>query len=300
MRDGVDSWQLIFFASAAVLVLLQARRGWRLGFVRQLISILALAGSYLAAFFGGPLLIPLLRPIGLPDQLLRVAGGMVLGAAVYLGIAIFGALLFKKTSQQGIGLIRLGYGATGAVLGGLFGLFIVWAAVVAIHVLGTLAETDVNASRPPVAAIDGRKSRRPAPEPPSVVAQGLVHMKHSLEQGPAGAVFEKIDPIPSTLYRTLAQLGQMMASEQSVERFLKYPGMETVTTHPKITALQNDPTITRDVLARNYLGLLRNEKIVAAANDAELGGLLRKLEFQKALDQAVSKPAKQDHATTVR
>jgi uncharacterized membrane protein required for colicin V production len=299
MRDGVDSMPLVLLAAGAILVLLQAWRGWRLGIVRQVISLLAIVLAYVAAFFGGRHLIPFLRPIGLPDQLLGIGGGALLGTLVFLVISVVGAVLFKKTSDQSVGLIRFGYGASGALLGGLFGVFLVWVAILGIRVLGTVAETEVNAARPQVTAIDGRRSRTPVAEP-SPVSRGLVQMKHALEQGTAGAVVEHMDPIPGTLYSILGKIGQMMTSEQSIERFMKHPGVKPLSEHPKIVALQHDPVIAREVLARNYFALIRNENIVAAANDSELGVLLRNLEFEKALDHALRKPEKQEHVTTAR
>jgi uncharacterized membrane protein required for colicin V production len=136
MRDGVDSWPLVLLAVGAIIVLLQAWRGWRLGIVRQVISLLAIVLAYAAAFLGGRHLVPFLRPIGLPDQLLGIAGGALLGTFVFLGVSLLGAVLFKKTSDQSIGLIRFGYGASGALVGGLFGVFLVWVAILGIRCSG--------------------------------------------------------------------------------------------------------------------------------------------------------------------
>jgi len=120
--------------------------------------------------------------------------------------------------------------------------------------------------------------------------RGLAQMKHSLEQGAAGAVVEQVDPIPGTLYTLLTRLGRMISSEQSIDRFLAYPGVKTLTEHPKIAALQTDPQIARDLLAQNYFGLVRNERIMRAARDTEIAALMAKFEFEKALDFALQKP----------
>ena len=84
----------------------------------------------------------------------------------------------------------------------------------------------------------------------------------------------------------------MVSSDESVARFLSYPGVQPLAEHPKIVALQSDPQVSREVLERDYLALLRNERIVAAANDPEVAVLLRQFEFQKALDYAIRKPEK--------
>ena len=82
----------------------------------------------------------------------------------------------------------------------------------------------------------------------------------------------------------------MVSDEKSVDRFLSYPGAKTLLAHPKIAALQNDPDITRDIVSRNYFALIRNPHIIAASNDAEIAELMRKFEFEKALDYAIRRP----------
>jgi hypothetical protein len=133
-------------------------------------------------------------------------------------------------------------------------------------------------------------SPTPSPTPAGAMIRGLAHMKQSLEQGTAGAMVQQVDPIPGTLYSILHKLGMMVSDEKSVDRFLNYPGVKPLLAHPKIAALQTDPDITRDILNRNYLALLRNPRIVTAANDTEIGELMRKFEFEKALDYALRRP----------
>jgi hypothetical protein len=57
--------------------------------------------------------------------------------------------------------------------------------------------------------------------------------------------------------------------------------------------LQKDPDIARDLVAGNYLALVRNDRIIRAANDQEIAELMSKFEFEKALDYALRKPEKQ-------
>ncbi len=128
---------------------------------------------------------------------------------------------------------------------------------------------------------------KPAPEPPNALVRRLVVMKQILEQGTSGAVVEQVDPIPAAVYASVSKIGQIVSSPRSVERFLAYPGVRELTVHPKIVALRNDPEIAREIAAHFYLKLVRNERIVAAANDVELAEKLRRLEFEKALDYAV-------------
>ena len=287
-----DSYQIGFLVGAGLFVAFTAWHGWRLGILRQIISILALAASYIIGYFGGGTLGRLLAHfIDLPERALAVMGAVALGFIIYCCITLLGVVAFKKTAEQKAGLVRLGYGISGAACGGFYGLFLVWIMVLAIRLLGSVAETQLAASYYPSRSTNKHSSTpTPAPTPPNAVIRTLAHMKESLEQGPTGMVVQQVDPIPGTLYGILRKLGVMVSDEKSIDRFLSYPGVKPLLANPKIAALQNDPDITRDVVGRNYLGLIRNPHIIAAANDAEIGELMRKFEFEKALDYAIRRP----------
>ena len=272
-----------------MVVLLKAWHGWRVGIVRQVLGIVALLVAYLVGYFGGGLLGPLLhRIIDLPENVLAVVGAVVTGFVMYCAITLVGSIVFKKTAQQSVTIVRLGYGLSGAALGAVYGLFLVWIAILAVRLLGSVAETQIAVAKNPHLTL-GKPTPTPTPKPtpPSAVVRGLAQMKHSLESGAAGAMVQQVDPIPGTLYSILHKLGVMVSDEKSVNRFLSFPGVQPLLAHPKVAALQIDPDITRDIINRNYLALIRNPRIVAAANDAEIGELMRKFEFEKALDYAI-------------
>lgn len=293
MSHSTDTWQGAFLIGAALFVAFTAWHGWRLGVVRQIISILALASAYIIGYFGGGLLGPLLhRFLDVPERILAVIGASILGLVIYFSMTLVGAIAFKKTAQQSVGLIRFGYGAAGAVFGLFYGLFIVWIAVLAVRLLGSVAETQIAVAKNPHLSLGQPTPVPPPSPPPNAVVFGLAHMKQSLEQGTAGAMVQQVDPIPGTLYSILHKLGMMVSDEKSVDRFLAYPGVKPLLAHPKIAALQNDPDITRDIIDRNYLALIRNRHIITAANDAEIGELMRRFEFEKALDYAIHPPEK--------
>jgi len=292
VSHGLDTYQAGFFIGAALFIVFTAWHGWRLGIVRQGISILALASAYIIGYFGGGTLGPLLqRFFDMPERALSVLGAVGLGFIIYCCIVLIGAIAFKKTAQQSIGLVRFGYGLSGAACGAVYGVFLVWIMILAIRLLGSVAETQIAvASNPGLSLGKPSPTPTPAPTPPNAMIRGLAHMKQSLEQGPAGEMVQQVDPIPGTLYSILHKLGMMVSDEKSVDRFLAYPGVKPLLAHPKVAALQNDPDITRDILSRNYFSLIRNPRIITAANDPEIGELMRKFEFEKALDYALHGP----------
>src|SRR5205085_1575210 len=136
--------------------------------------------------------------------------GSLLGMVVFASISLVGAILFKKTSEQSVGIVQFGYGISGAAVGAVFGIFLVWIAILAVRLLGSVAETQIAASKRPRVTVQPATPRRaPAATPPSDIVLGLAHMKHSLEQGTAGAVVQQVDPIPGSLYMILTKLGLM-------------------------------------------------------------------------------------------
>ena len=293
MPQGSDSLQYLLFGLASLVVLYHAWRGWRLGVIRQGIRILALLGAYTTAYVCGPWLVPFLRPLGLPDQLLRVLGGAALGLAVFLCVLLVSAIIFKKTSDQSVGVVRWGYGALGALLGAGFSLFTIWTALVGIRLLGAVAQSEVAVSKKAQA---GGHAARPGAgrgsEAMQAVVGGLAQLKGALENGTAGSVLVHVDPVPGNVYSNLSKITELTSSRDGIERFKTYPGVRALALHPKILALQQDPDIAKAVESRDILRMLElmhNEHLVKAANDPEVAALLHKFDLDKALTYSLGK-----------
>src|SRR3954469_1689375 len=146
MTSGSTLWQTVFLSFAVVLLLLEIIRGWRLGLQRQLMRGAAVIAAYAAAYFGGNLMLPLLRPIlKWPDFIVSMIGGALLAIVVYGVIASLGSLLFKRTAQHPSASVRLVYGFSGALTGIVFGLFFIWLILVGIRSVGSIADAQVQA-----------------------------------------------------------------------------------------------------------------------------------------------------------
>ncbi len=280
MSDEADSWQAIFFASAAIFIAYQMFRGWRLGVVRQLVNLFALILAYGVAIFGGTSVVPVLRPLGYPDFIVSLVAGSIMASLVFASISFLGRILFRRTNQQGLGLLRLGYGVGGSFIGMVFGFLTVWLVVLAIRLLGTVAATEASAAEP---AVHKLRARTPA----EAFSDSIVHMKSSLEQGTAGEIVQRIDPLPAKVYKVAQKVGLVASNADKMQRFLSYPGARELALHPRIVALQRDPAVTREVASRNYLGLMKNESVVRALDDPEVTKLVRNFELEKALDYAL-------------
>jgi hypothetical protein len=276
----MDGFQLLFVGGSGLLMLVQSIRGWRLGVVRQLVNLLALVAAYCTAMASGRLAAPLLHRFGYPDLLVSVIAGALIGGVVYMAMATLGAIMFRRTDDQSLGLLRLGYGAGGSALGLMGALVTVWLSVLAIRFLGTVAQAEVNMASTPAARRDGMTVN------PMTIE--LAKFKRSLDSGPTGAFLNGTDPVPQHFYLIVQKMTQVISNVDSMRRFVSYPGTRVLSQNPKIMALQRDPEIARQVGRGNLLGLLGNPKIMEAVNDPGLEVLVRDFELEKALDYALA------------
>ena len=276
----MDRFQILFLTGSGLLVLVQSIRGWRSGVARQLANLIALVMAYGAAISSGRMAMPLLHPLGYPDLLVSVIVGSLVGTVVYLALTAAGSVVFRRTDEQRLGLLRLGYGAGGSALGFLGALVTVWLSVLAIRCLGTVAQAEVNVARTPEARRAGLVA--------SPMAVELAQFKRSLDSGPTGAFLSGTDPVPQRVYLILGKIARVISNVDSMQRFVTYPGTRALSENPRIMALQRDPEITRQVVRHDFMGLLGNPKVVAAVNDPKLEGMVRSFELEKALDFALA------------
>jgi hypothetical protein len=292
MTDGSTLWQVVFLSFAAVLLLLEVLRGYRLGLPRQLMRGAAIIAAYAAAYFGGPLIGPLLQPIlNWPVFILSMVGGAILALVIYGLVASLGSILFKRTAQHGSGSVRFIYGASGALTGLVFGLFFIWLIVVGIRSVGSIADAQVQAHprvdpQPPVSRAD--RSRPLEKFDADTLTSFLARLKNSVELGSTGELLKKTDVTPPAVYQALKDAGTVASNPESARRFLEFPGAIELTEHPKIVALRNDPEFAELVRQGRFLELLQHPRLVAAANDPTLVEKVKQFDIKKALEYAAN------------
>jgi Colicin V production protein len=291
---GSTLWQTVFLSFAVVLLLFEVIRGYRLGLPRQLMRGAAVIAGYAAAYFGGNLLLPLLRPIlKWPDFIVSMIGGALLALVVYGVIASLGSVLFKRTAQHPSGSVRLIYGFSGALTGMVFGLFFIWLILVGIRSVGSIADAQVQA-QPRVE----RNSAPPQRDEKSFPLENidadsltafLARLKNSVELGKLGDVVKQTDVTPPSVYETLKDAGTVCANPESARKFLSFPGALELSEHPKIVALRNDPEIADLIRQGRILDLLQNRRVLEAANDPTLVEKVKQFDIKKALEFAAKK-----------
>ena len=294
---GSPFWQGVFLSFAVGLVLFEVVRGWRLGLLRQLMRLAALVVAYAAAFFGGRLLLPIIRPfLKMPDFVLSALGGATLAFVAYAVVSSMGAILFKRTGEQGSRIIRLIYGFAGAIVGLFFGFFALWLIVVSVRTVGAVADAQVRSRSATVRAAPDATShalevrRRflgEGKEQSAAFAASLARLKNSLELGALGKAVKQTDPVSPRTYGILTKAIAVFSTPERARRFLSFPGAREWSEHPKIVALRDDPEISELIAERRFLDLLRDQRIIDAANDPALADRIKKFDLQRALDYAM-------------
>jgi Colicin V production protein len=294
---GSPLWQVVFISFAVILILFEVVRGWRLGLMRQITRLLALGAAYAAALLGGSLFVPVARSFfKMPDPVLSILCGALLAFAAYALVSGVGAILFKRTTQQESGLVRLIYGFAGALVGLFFGLFLLWLTVAGVRAIGALAEGQADSrSRAPahgaqdatLHALGVRRRFLSEPDEVPALATSLARLKNSLELGLLGSVLKNTDPISQRTYETLEKAGSIFSSPERTQKFLTFPGARELAEHPKVVALRSDPEIA-DLIARGrFMDLLQNPRVIDALNDQVLAERVRKFNVQRAFDYAL-------------
>jgi membrane protein required for colicin V production len=296
---GSPLWQIGFFAFGAILILIEVIRGWRLGILRQLMRVVAVMAGYAAAYFGGDMVVPLLRTfLELPDIVLSAIGGAILAIAVYGIIAGLGSLVFKRTAQQPLGVVRWIYGLSGALLGVCFGMFFLWLILIGIRSVGSIAQAQAYAqARPLPGKNPGSVSGHSSPVNQTsdkefdlgAVTTALARLKNSVELGPMGEVVKKTDAMPNGVYQTLNEAGTVFSNPEAAQRFLSYPGTRQLSEHPKIVALREDPEIAEMIAQGRILELIRHPRVVEAMNDPTITKQVKGFDLKKALEYAGKK-----------
>ncbi len=279
----------IYFGIMLIVAALLAWSGWRQGVVRQAMTLLAIAAAYAVGWFGRKAVAPLFGFLGYPVQLTEIIGGVAAGLVAFIAVKALSKFLFKRTAEKAAGRVRTSYGIFGAVLGVVFAglLFIVASDV--IRLLGAIAKSNVEAqvleSRE-FAANQGVMTE-PGPQPGGVL-RGLAELATALDDGGSREVLDRVDPVPANVYATVIKLGIMVSRPEAVDRFRRYPGVATLTEHPKLHALFADVEVGRLIESGSYLKLLRNEKVVALANDREFSEQVKQMDLDAALKFALT------------
>lgn len=287
MDVSADNLKVAYYGVSVLCIAALGWNGWRQGVARQLMTLVAIACAYTAAYYGASSAAPVFGFLNYPPQITKLIGGAAVGCATFIGVHGLRRWFFKRTAQQKSEGVRLSYGILGAIIGVTFGslVFLVTTVFLA-RGIGVAAKSRLE-------DIERDKQSAPAlaPEDPGPLVRNFAKLGVALDEGASGTFVRRYDNTSmSHVFATIAKLTIMVSRPEAVDRFLSYPGVEKLAMHPKLVAVKNDPEVFKLLNDASYVKLLRHEKVLALASDAEFKALMEKMEFEKALDFAL-KPA---------
>jgi hypothetical protein len=275
--DDIPTWIPV---CAVFWLLASAWRGWNRGLVRQAMSLGALMLALVAAFYIGPLLAPALPAIGFPRFLRPLVAGALIALLIWNTLTSVSSIIFRRTNEQGFGLVRAVYGLGGAALGLLSGLLLLGLAAWGVRLAGSLADgLQAGVQAKP------QKKGQPAPAVPDPTA--LTALKKTVEDSPVTAWISKVDPVSPEWYPRLGKIGQVLTSQGARERLLADPAFDAVARNPRLVALRDDPELQEALRSADLWTLMRSAKVQAAAADTQLLTALRIREVDLALERAL-------------
>lgn len=289
MQLSGDTLENIYFGFMLLVAASLAWNGWRQGVVRQAMTLLAIVAAYTVGWFGRKPMASVFGFLRYPEQVTEVIGGAAAGLATFIAIRAFSAFVFKRTKDKRPGGVRTSYGVFGALLGVVFAgiVFVVTSDV--IRLAGAIAKSNVEVMEMEQKAYaEDPRSLPPLDPDAGGFVKGLAKLGSALDRGSSGTVIQAVDPVPPSVYGTIIKLGIMVSRPDAVERFRSYPGVSSLTEHPKLNALFVDPEVAKLIDSKSYFKLLRNEKLVALANDAEFSEQVKKMDLDAALNFALS------------
>jgi hypothetical protein len=215
-----------------------------------------------------------LRPY-LPALLLLPTAAVIIWVFSFNLIVLIGRLLFKRTKDCQSTSWRLIYGVGGGVIGLGYGLSLVWCILIALKVVGQLAENQV-------------EMQQVKNERPGAFVLNLAKLKNSVELGSGRAVLDSIDPLPRRFYRDLDQYSRVIEDPEAIQKLLEYPGFRRVLDSPQVLELERDPQIAADMKKGNVLGVLTNRKVSALLNDPQIRSAFTQRDLEAALNYALT------------
>lgn len=281
---AANIWDGAFTILALLFLVYQTWRGWRMGIVRAGLRLLALVASGLIGWYGG-VLVARIAATTFPgvEYIAGVVVGLALALTIYVSLTILSFLFFKKTRDNTSSVVRWTYGFGGAIMGFFVGLVFIWAAVSGVRALGGIAAAREESGQG------------------NATSGALTRMRESVEGEGAGGFLRMADPVPDSMYETIAKFSRVTSDPDAMARMVEYPEISELLTHPKFIALAEDPDIQRAAQSRNVVSIMLHPKLLDLATDPEIIATARKIDLAAALSFALQEndPPSLPQSTTV-
>jgi len=267
---------------ALLIILFFAWRGKRRGFAREMASMISIVGSILLAKPLGGLLIHVFTNATLPGFIATPIELTLGGVAAYLffRVTLFLILRFSGLlKEREDGHVKSWLEAGGALIGSLFGAFIVLAFGWYILSFGTVGAILMQNSRLQTALA----AQTSDPLPPQVRLLFLPTQMTAAHRAPfamsiSGKISNHFNPIPTKIIESAEVVIKVTQNPEEIQKLAEFAQVQALMEQPSIKALVGNEEVKALAEKGDIQGLLNHSDIQALLNDPEIQEILKNMD----------------------
>lgn len=273
-----------------------------IGFLRGIFRILfAFISLLLSALLAKPfsfLLSWFINKIDLIPLALKPLATIIATALLFFTIFLFvGSFIIsyreKRREEEGLPPITIWERAGGAIVGGIWGLFIVLLVLTGIEMIGSVEEAflKISSQTQEVPKTDDflKKDWFQLKKEKKEIGGSFPLLKEKVQDSLFGSLVQKVNPVDEKTIKTIEQLMTVLSDPELLEEFRSYPEISRLTENPKFINVAGDDEILKALNSSDIFSLLNNQKIADLMKDKELISEIKKIDIERILDEVVNK-----------
>ena len=276
--------KILFYSIPAMILIWRGMRGWHLGLQGKVAALVSIVLSLMAAYFLGAQAGYFIPDGIVEDPLVEgLLGNALAGIVAYICLRLlFTAVLRISSGKNDSSFEKTG----GMILGVSEGLLLVFALALVVRWYAEVSETGVLANSPEGVSPEETLEQ----ETPNLnfISRAALYWNQKVQKDPAGAIIEKIDPVPSDFYDLSKNLVILSRNPKVLEKFGQSPEVVEFLDDPSLQNLKSDPKIVKLYEDREFLQLLREKSVQEALKDKEFRKRLEDAGVHGALARAVA------------
>lgn len=273
-----------------------------IGFLRGIFRILfAFISLLLSALLAKPfsfLLSWFINKIDLIPLALKPLATIIATALLFFTIFLFVGLFIisyreKRREEEGLPPITIWERAGGAIIGGIWGLFIVVLVLTGIEMIGSVEEAflKISSQTQEVPKTDDflKKDWFQLKKEKEEIGGSFPLLKEKVQDSLFGSLVQKVNPVDEKTIKTIEQFMTVLSDPELLEEFRSYSEISRLTENPKFINVAGDEEIIKALNSSDIFSLLNNQKIADLMKDRELISEIKKIDIERILDEVVNK-----------
>lgn len=273
-----------------------------IGFLRGIFRILfAFISLLLSALLAKPfsfLLSWFINKIDLIPLALKPLATIIATALLFFTIFLFvGSFIIsyreKRIEEEGLPPITIWERAGGAIIGGIWGLFIVLFVLTGIEMIGSVEEAflKISSQTQEVPKTDDflKKDWFQLKKKKKEIGGSFPLLKEKVQDSLFGSLVQKVNPVDEKTIKTIEQLLTVLSDHELLEEFRSNPEISRLTENPKFINVAGDEEILKALNSSDIFSLINNQKIADLMKDKELISEIKKIDIGRILDEVVNK-----------